>query len=188
MANFRGYVMVVRERAALTPGERPHIFAAERQIEKLVQDSPSKFCQCMSVFGDVDLIVPVEADTLNEIHDAIDEITTGGGVLYTKTYIASCPDFTTKSLKERYTDTADKPDQVCIGICTIAGGGVKGETQRRLIASGADVVDRVFGDFDLIALFTPKIGVRADLLKLIDGIREIETIKKTTTYLRLAHV
>jgi hypothetical protein len=167
--------VVQRRRAALMPGSTGDLFAAEQEISKLVTDQPNTFRKMISVFRSVDIIVPVETDSLIGIHNAIDQITTGGGVLYTSTYIAASPEFNEKQFPK-------KEDQMCIGICTLPGGEAKTETRAKLLERGANVVDFVFGDFDLIALVTPMVSPKQSLLDILNG---IDTISKSTTFLPL---
>lgn len=88
MAKYRAWAMVVRQRGAGSRTAHGEMFTAEASIEALVKADPKKFRASMSVYGNFDLIVPIEADHLKDIHDAVNSITAGGGVLYTTTYIA----------------------------------------------------------------------------------------------------
>ena len=79
MAKYRAWAMVVRQRGAGSHGKPlGNMFVAEHSIAALVRADDKRFRVCMSVFGNFDLIVPIEAEHLKDIQDAVNCITAGG--------------------------------------------------------------------------------------------------------------
>ena len=164
-AKYRAWVMVTRQR------DNGDFYAAERHLRDLQQMDPSRFKKVMSVYGSYDAIVILETESLFGIHDAIVNMTSRGGILYTTTFVAVDPDFSSRT-------NIDGPHQACVGICTFPGMQMK--TRAELVAQGFDVADVVFGDFDVMALFRPGTSFHRSL---IDAVQAIPTIRKTTTML-----
>jgi hypothetical protein len=165
MATYRGWITIVRQR------QNGQFHAAEQHLADLAKQRPEVFRTPITVYGDVDIVLPIETESLCDIHHAIININACGGILYTKTLIASQPDF---SNAQRFVGP-----QAFIGICTLAGR--QQDTRDRLMQiEGFDVADVVFGEYDIMAAF--KAGYSYNQ-RLYDALRRIDTIRKTTTML-----
>jgi DNA-binding Lrp family transcriptional regulator len=159
--------MIVRNRRDL-------FYQAEYELAQLVQERKELFRRCYSFYGHYDLVIPVEANSLQQIHQAVNTIQARGGdsVFSTITSVVVDP----------VTDNPKRFDgnQVCVGIITQLGR--QNDVRNRLEAiPGFDLADVVFGEFDIIALFHP--NGQGALGVLRQAIREIEYIQKTTTML-----
>ena len=147
MPNFRAWVKILCNREG---GGFTATVAKLATLRGSVPLTSAQICKHMSVYGDPDVIMIVEADTLLDIHRAISYISQAAksgdknGIFYTQTYIAAQPDASRATYRE--------DGQICIGFCTLPG--LQEETQKTLLQlDDCDLVDVTIGEFDLIALF-----------------------------------
>jgi hypothetical protein len=167
----RAWVMVARNR-----GLSGEFWEVEARMFKLVEDDPLVFKKCIPVYGYYDIVMPVEHDSLQGLHKAVDIIQAQGGdsLVSTTTFVAAAPAF---DKPDRF---KEKTHQVCVGIITTLGmqDAVRCELERM---ESFDVTDVIFGEFDIIALFT-KTDKRA-LTVLREVINGVPHIQNTTTML-----
>lgn len=165
---FRAWVMVSRERV-----DSPQKSAYEHLADLLTMDS-SRIRKILSTFGDHDFVVPVEAESLEGIHDAVVQMDRGEGVDYTTTYVAVRPDFSNAG---RFDGGTNNP-QAVVRIITDSDARSAAYEQLRTMPE-IDLVDIVFGDCDLIALVRPN-GTNLEFvsrkLKTVRGIRKTITM------------
>ncbi len=127
-----------------------------------------------SFYGEYDLLIPLEGNSLAQIQKAVTMIQRRGGeaVFSTITSVVVDPAFDNVN---RFRDR-----QVCMGIITQLGSKLSVRKQLEQL-DYFDLADIVFGEFDIIALFHP--GETGALNGLRTAIREVQSIQKTTTML-----
>jgi uncharacterized protein with GYD domain len=145
------------------------------EIKELVAEQPDVFKKHLPVYGHYDVIVPVEHTDLHGIHRAVTVLQAKcrGSLDSTSTFVAAGPAFDNE---HRYKNGR----QVCVGIVTDLG---KQDSVRKRLESlkDFDLADVVFGEFDVIALFTATQETPSAVLR--NAIKEIPEIRKTTTML-----
>ena len=97
-----------------SPKRQWRLLGCRRSAQETPKMEPTRYRKYMTVYGSYDTVVLVEADTLRQIHDAINNMTRKGGVLYTTTSVVVDPDFSTRCRID-----VNGHLQACVGICTL---------------------------------------------------------------------
>ena len=86
---FRGWVMVVRDRTHPSAND-PDIYPSGKRIQvELVDSQPEFFRRVIEVYGDYDVVVQTESDSLEGLHRQVMLINRVGGVRSTTTLVAA---------------------------------------------------------------------------------------------------
>ena len=57
----------------ITRNRRERFYQAETELQQLVAEDSRSIKRCYSLYGPYDLVIPIEAETLTEVHQAVEK-------------------------------------------------------------------------------------------------------------------
>ena len=58
----------------ITRNRRERFYQAETELRQLVEEDNRSIKRCYSLYGPYDLVIPIEAETLSDVHQAVGKI------------------------------------------------------------------------------------------------------------------